>query len=373
MLLSLFFVLTERWEEARALLEKIGITFFEDPPSAHSTGHLLFMLTYAGCGEWELAARSALQLFPSVVKTSEHHDVFYQFLKHFVDVYVEQQKHIYKLEKKLQKQTQQGQTMSALQEEKARLKQTLRKISTEKGTLQKALFDAHQATQRPEETKKDSENLFEKKVEDFKKHHRNLLREYPYNHREMLLQAERLWWQSALSPRDDHAPVALQFSRVVEWALNHYWVDPLMAFALERGIRLTDLPACRSRLLASRNRLTVGDVLRLFYVEAVREKDGQEERLQNAHANEALRALLAAYHSERAATLHSEAEKAHRYLQHEAVFVLTELLRLRNRASHAGAMLSRTEVGDLRRWVMGDEQTLGLLEALFQFAPTDAD
>ncbi|MCK6509898.1 SEC-C domain-containing protein [Myxococcota bacterium] len=372
-LLCLYHILREEWETARTFLNKIDTAVFDADPSMHPLGFLLYTLTHAGCGEWEEAARAALRFFPTVMERKELQDIFHQFFIGLVDAYAEQQKHATKLERKIQKQEAQGNVLSSLQEEKAKLKQILRKISSEKGTLQKALFDIHQTIQYPEKKQNEHENLLEKKVEEFKKRHQILLREFPYNHREMLLQAERLWWQSALSPRDDHAPVALQFSRVVEWAINHYWVDPLMAFALERGQMLADLPACRSRLLPAQNRLTLGDALRLFYMEVVREKDGKEERQKNAHANEALRILLAAYWSERATPASAQNEQAARYLQEEAVFVLTDLLRLRNRASHAGAILSRTEVGQLRGWVLGDEQSIGLLEAFVRFIRYPSD
>lgn len=191
--------------------------------------------------------------------------------------------------------------------------------------------------------------------------HPEVMAALPEHLRTVLVSAELLWATLGAQPDDDHGPVALQLARVVEGEVNRLLIDPLVGIASAREGGLAELSTMtRAAIMPDKNRLSLGEAARLLYTRIDRRlADGSTSTLINPYSGEhhrrALEALQAAFEPLPTAVA--------RYLREDLPLDLQDLARLRNRASHAGAPISRRDAEPARAMVLG-RGARGLLPCL---------
>ena len=181
---------------------------------------------------------------------------------------------------------------------------------------------------------------------------------------DILQSSEVLWRNLESHPSHDHGPVVMQLARVVESEVNRRLIDPLVAQTLSHGGRLQDLPQVAvGTLKPKKNRLSLGDSASLLFHRIEQEFSDGSTHVQlnpNSPPNHKER-LEAFWQSERMQQLAPEFLS---FFQQELPARLREVGKVRNKASHAGSPLSREQVLEVRRLVLGEEPGEGLLAKL---------
>lgn len=188
---------------------------------------------------------------------------------------------------------------------------------------------------------------------------------------DVLRSAEYLWLQLAEHPQQDHSPVILQQSRVLEGLVNRKLIDPLVRIALAQGGALHQFPAVAvGSIRPEQNRLSLGDMANLlFNRREYTEPDGSVSVEVNPQSSPQHRDWLQQLWLELGLDESNPQEKE---WINKLPKQLRDLARIRNRASHAGAPLSREVAGQVRTWVLGERSGQGLLAWLLQIrAPSE--
>lgn len=192
----------------------------------------------------------------------------------------------------------------------------------------------------------------------------------PDSMRQILYSAEVLWHKLSTDAAQDHGPVVLQLARVIEGEINRLFIDQLVAFALERNYKLSDFPTIAlGHLKTMGNRLSLGDAANLIYHQiTIEHPHGHWEYLRNPLSNDVHRHIIEQFWQQ--PHLQSLAKHHKIFLHTELPGALQKLSKVRNRASHAGQIIIRSEAGEVRELVLGNDKfELGWLAHILSLEP----
>lgn len=197
---------------------------------------------------------------------------------------------------------------------------------------------------------------------------KHILHSLPESQQPILKSALQLWDKLQPHPQDDHGPIVLQLSRVVEGQLNRLWVDPICQWTLQMEYSLSILPQPSTmQLTAKNNRLSLGDATQLLYTQLEKqESDGSFSMLYNPKST--------AQHAEIIQTFWCTLAEdrlpleLQQYFQGPFIRELKQLTKIRNHASHANAALTRTQAQSCYTVVLGDSKRKGMLDRLVSWS-----
>lgn len=186
----------------------------------------------------------------------------------------------------------------------------------------------------------------------------------------LLANAAYLWDSLAPYPKQDHGPVIVQLSRVVEAELYHHLISPLLNFARQEGIPLSSLPSLSiGEIDTSQPRISLADSGSLLYSEVkVQESDGSYTVMRNPRSNPTHQKLLEAFWAQK--KFQKLPKETLRYAQSQLPLELQTLARQRNPSSHANLkdpqsnVQTREQVQPVLDMLWGGHSHLGILKQL---------
>lgn len=195
--------------------------------------------------------------------------------------------------------------------------------------------------------------------------HKDVLDRVPSNALRLLKSAQKLWLQLANTPQDDHGPVILQLARVIEAEANRRIIDPMVQIAQQQDIPLHTLPTTRPQhLKPSDNRLSLGEVASFCYTNTQESSLLPWNPYSSKQHQKALELFRATPAFQRLAPSETE------YLQIQWIVDLKTLATARNKASHAGSPLARSEAEKIYSLIWGADSSKGMLAYLVQLTPS---
>ena len=213
----------------------------------------------------------------------------------------------------------------------------------------------------PEENQAHSVVVSPKPFETLKKQYPQICKILPKHLMKILISSELLWNKLSEHPDHDHGPVVLQLARVVEGMVNKTMIDPLVKRVLNMGIEISELNSISGGLISkSLNRLSMGECAHLLQGPKITRGPTDAQQVEiNIRSTENHKKILNALWNN---PPFSELSKSTLYyLKNNLPWDLRKLAKIRNRAGHAGQIISRDKAKEIRTHVLKKNSLLGQL------------